>query len=420
MLKRASIQAISPRQIWRRMQATIPAPLTNVMIATLRLLQGRSPIWRFVDLYISTLAFHLLPRYQRKIAITRVDNIGDFILWLDGARAIRNHYPRPDYHLTLIASAKWSTFAETFGLFDEVIDVDMERFFLDGPYRRATYRRVARRRFKTTINPTYSRNTWGDDFLVKATGASMCVGHVGDLSNATRYAKMLTDRWYGELVSGAECATHELEKNWHFAKRFDPQAVLRVQELGLAMISRPRWLPEDKGYFVLFPGAAQPIRRWPIERFGKIAARIHARTGWIAIVCGLASDSTAARKLIADVEDVPIVDACGHTTLSELAGVIAGAKVTVTNDTSAAHLAAALSAPAVVILGGGHFGRFLPYPTECERGKGNVRIAYHSLPCFQCNWRCVHPRRPDDPGPCISSVTVDHVWAVLERTLSQI
>src|SRR5262249_37167567 len=216
---------------------------------------------------------------------------------------------------------------------------------------------------------TYSRNTWGDGFLVKATGGSMRIGHVGDLSNATRYAKMLTDHWYSELVSGAEHATHELEKNWHFAKRFDPQAILRVQELESAMISRPRWLPEDKGYFVLFPGAAHPIRRWPIERFGEIAARIHARTGWIAIVCGLASDSTAARKLIADARDVPIVDASGQTTLSELAGVIAGAKLTVTNETSAAHLAAALSAPAVAILGGGHFGRFLPYPTEYERVK---------------------------------------------------
>jgi ADP-heptose:LPS heptosyltransferase len=374
-------------------------------------------IGRFVDLYFSTLAFGLLPRHRRTIAVTRVDNIGDFILWLDGARAIRNRYPGPDYRVTLIASVKWNKFAESSGLFDEVIAVDPERLFADPPYRRATCRGIAKRRFETAINPTYSRRIWADDFLVKAAGASISIGHVGDLSDATRYRRLITDRWYSELVSGAERATHELEKNWHFAKRFDPQAVLRGQKLEPGMISRPGWLPVDNGYFVLFPGAASPIRLWPIERFGDIAARIHARTGWAGIVCGLASDSCAAQKLIARAKDVPIRDACGQTSIQELAGVIADAKLTVTNETSAAHLAAALRVPAVAILGGGHFGRFLPYPTECEPANCNPRIVYHSMPCYQCNWRCVHSRRPNDPGPCITSVTVDHVWAILEPML---
>jgi ADP-heptose:LPS heptosyltransferase len=245
------------------------------------------------------------------------------------------------------------------------------------------------------------------------------IGHVGDLSNATRYGKRITNHWYSELVSGAEGATHELEKNWHLAKRFDPQAVLRGPKLEPGMIRRPRWLPDDNRYFVLFPGAARPIRLWPIERFGEIAARIHAKTGWAAIVCGLESDSSAAQKLITDVKDVPIMDACGQTTLPELAGVIADAKLMVTNDTSAAHLAAALCVPAVAILGGGHFGRFLPYPAACEPANGALQVAYHSMPCYQCNWRCVHSRGPDDPGPCIAAVTVDEVWAIVERMLER-
>ena len=420
MFDRTIAPAISPRRTWWRLLAAIPDSVRNAMMAGLYVLRHPLPIKRFADLYISAFPLKLLPRRQGKIAITRVDNIGDFILWLDGARAVRNRYPRPDYHLTLIASAKWSKFAESAALFDEVIAIDLERFFNDARYRRATCRGIARGRFETAINPTYSRGTWGDDFLVKATGASMSIGHAGDLSNATRYGKRITDRWYGELVSGAEPARHELEKNWHFSKRFDPQAVLRSPKLERGMISRPPWLPDDNRYFVLFPGAAWPIKLWPIERFGEIAARIHAKTGWGGIVCGLASDSSAAQRLIAHVKDVPIMDACGQTTLSELAGVIADAKVTVTNDTSAAHLAAALSAPAVAILGGGHFGRFLPYPSECGPANSALRIACHSMPCYQCNWRCIHARRPNDPGPCITSVTVDDVWAIVARVLEAV
>jgi ADP-heptose:LPS heptosyltransferase len=365
--------------------------------------------------YISTTPFRLLPRRPRHIAVTRLDNIGDFILWLNGARAIRRRYPRPDHHLTLIASAKWDGFAEASGLFDEVIAVDPERFLAEWPYRRMICRDIARCGFETAINPTYSRNTLIDDLLVKATGAPVIIGQAGDLSNAISSVKPLTDRWYSELVPAAVDATHELEKNWHFAKRFDPNAVRRVHGLELGMVSRPRWLPQDKDYFVIFPGGTYPIRLWPIERFREIAKRIHARTGWTAVVCGAVRESEAARKLIEEREDMPVMDACGQTSLSELAGVIAGARLTVTNDTSAVHLAAAVGAAAVAILGGGHFGRFLPYPAG-----GSVRAAYHSMPCYQCNWHCIHPRLPDDPAQCITSVTVEQVWAIVEPMLETV
>ena len=125
----------------------------------------------------------------------------------------------------------------------------------------------------------------------------------------------------------------------------------------------------------------------------------------------------AAQRLIAHAKSVPILNACGKTTLPELAGVIAEARLTVTNETSAMHLAAALRVPAVAILGGGHFGRFLPYPAKCESVNQNLRIAYHSMPCYQCNWCCVYTRQPDEPGPCVTSVSVDDVWALLEPFL---
>jgi ADP-heptose:LPS heptosyltransferase len=381
-----------------------------------RLQRVRSAIGRWVDLYVSTSALHRAPRHRGKIAITRVDGIGDFVLWLNGARAIRKRFPRPDYHLTLIASATWAKFAEASGLFDVVIEVDLARFSADGPYRRMIYRDIASRCFEIAINPTYSRSPWADDLLIRATGAPVTIGQAGDLSRAMRSLKRLTDCWYSELVRGDE-ATHELERNRHFARRFDPQAGFRLQTLEPGMISRPHWLPQDRNYFVLFPGASKPISRWPAERFGEITARIHARTGWTAIVCGAASDSRAAQQLMASVEDVPMVDACGQTTLAELAGVIADAKLVVTNDTSAVHLAAALGAPAVTILGGGHFGRFLPYPATGDAVSRNLCVACHTMPCYHCNWRCVHPRQRDEPGPCITSVTIEQVWAMVEPML---
>jgi ADP-heptose:LPS heptosyltransferase len=371
---------------------------------------------RLADLYLSTFGYGLLSRRAGTIAVVRVDNIGDFILWLDGARAIRTRYPRPDFRLTLIASSRWSEFAEASGLFDDVMVVDTARFAKERAYRRMICRQVADRRFAITLNPTFSRRVLFDDLLVKATGAPIRIGQAGDLSNATRWMQRLANKWYTELVRGSVASTHELEKNADFARRFDPQAVLRLPRLESAMVRRPPWLPSGH-YFVLFPGSHVPLKTWPAERFAELALRIQATTGWSAIVCGAAADAEVAQRVIEHAKGTRITNACGWTSLPELAGVITRAKLTVTNDTSAAHLAAAVGSPAVAILGGGHFGRFLPYPAALQAGNlqaGNLHVAHHAMPCYQCNWRCVYPLGRGAPASCITSVGVEDVWAFVK------
>jgi ADP-heptose:LPS heptosyltransferase len=418
LINRVVVPALSPSRVWWRCRPAIPFSVHKLLYLASLLPRSGTSLRRLMDFYVSTLFFRFFPRDPHHVAVVRLDNIGDFVLWLDGARALRKRYPRPMYKLTLIAAAAWSDFAEASRLFDEVISVDPRRFATDRSYCRQISRKVARYRFATAINPTFSRSPWIDDFLLGATGASARIGCSGDLSNSSRLVQRITNRWYSKLVPNDDAATHELQKNWNFAKQFGYRAPLRVPELEPAMVHRPIWLPTSSDYFVLFPASAWAIKLWPVDRFGEIAIRIHAQTGWSGIVCGLASDSIAAKNLIANASGVPIMDACGRTNLQELAGVIAEAKLVVTNDTSAAHLAAALERPTVVILGGGHFGRFLPYPDAAMRGSQNFRAAYQSMPCYHCNWHCVHPLQPGDPGPCITKVSVDDVWALIQPMLA--
>lgn len=420
MLPRIIVPAVSPRRALWRALTLIPDPVRQVMESAVRLPRyAVALLMRFADLYAAIVPFSLLSRKHKSVAIVRTDNIGDFILWLDGARTIRAHYPRPDYHLTLIATQIWSTFAERTGLFDEVMAVEPGRLLRDHAYRRTVYRKIARRRFGVAINAIFSRCPWIDDFLVRATGAARRIGHTGDLSNAQSVVKRFTDRWYTRLVSDSETLVHDMEKNWAFARQFGATGGLRIPPLDAAMIERPAWLAGAGDYFVLFPGAASPIRRWPAERFAEIAARIHARTGWSCIICGGASDSTIAEDVMKRTGEIPMENACGRTSLSELAGVLADARFVITNDTGAAHMAASLGKPAAVILGGGHFGRFFPYPAEVDSPSGNLRIVHQPMSCYHCNWQCVYPRQPDEPGRCIGDIATDNVWKVVEEMLPQ-
>ena len=61
---------------------------------------------------VSLSAFDLAARsFQRKpvadrILAVRLDAIGDFVLWLEAARALRTLYPPGRYHLTLLGNRR--------------------------------------------------------------------------------------------------------------------------------------------------------------------------------------------------------------------------------------------------------------------------------------------------------------------------
>ena len=62
-----------------------------------------------------------------------------------------------------------------------------------------------------------------------------------------------------------------------------------------------------------------------------------------------------------------VIDLCGHTNVCDLAGLISGARLVVSNDTGIAHLAAAVRAPSVVTFLGDDPGRWAPIDSVRHR-----------------------------------------------------
>jgi ADP-heptose:LPS heptosyltransferase len=86
------------------------------------------------------------------------------------------------------------------------------------------------------------------------------------------------------------------------------------------------------------------------------------------------------------------------------------------SETSAMHIAAAVSTPSVCLLGGGHFGRFVPYPVNVE---GVVPSpVFHKMECYGCNWQCTQSHEAGQPVPCISAISVEKVVAAAEVIIS--
>lgn len=104
-------------------------------------------------------------------------------------------------------------------------------------------------------------------------------------------------------------------------------------------------------YAVLNPGGNNPAKRWPVERFAAIADHLARAHGLRVLVSG----SPAERDLCAQIADLAETDPGVlpdlGLSLSSLKGVIAGARVMVTNDTGPRHIGAALGVPVVSLFG---------------------------------------------------------------------
>lgn len=101
---------------------------------------------------------------------------------------------------------------------------------------------------------------------------------------------------------------------------------------------------------VVHPGASDPARRWPAERFGAVAREL-ARQGFEVAVTGSAAEATLTDHVRVAADLPPDADRAGATDLTGLADLVWSASVTISADTGLAHLATAFGTPSVVLFG---------------------------------------------------------------------
>jgi ADP-heptose:LPS heptosyltransferase len=171
-------------------------------------------------------------------------------------------------------------------------------------------------------------------------------------------------------------------------------------------------------YAVLIPGAAFAMRAWPRSAFAETGRRLAAR-GLALVLAGGSGDRTLAQALLGELPG-PVEDFTGRTSLGELASLLAGARVVVSNETGAAHIAAAAGTPVVCATGGGHYGRFVPYRLGegADTSAGPVAVI-RRMDCFGCDWKCIYPRAADEAVKCIRDISPDDLWAKVEACLAQ-
>ena len=355
-----------------------------------------------------------IPKANRegRILLVRVDAIGDFILSLDVVKGIRKLYP--EQQITLIGNQVWTSLAEGLGLFDEVWPMDRHKFVWSLSYRRKILRKIAGGHFNIAIHPTFSRELLLGDAVIRASNAGERIGSTGDCSNILPRERKISNRWYTRLVPASDKPLMELQRNAEFLRNLGLSA-FRSSVPELLGFPRSSLTCGHQNYYVLFPGAGMPIRQWPVEHYVALAGKIHNETGWEGIICGGPGEEGIGDILVSN-SGAPLKNLSGQTSLPELVSIIAGARLVVANETSAIHIAAAVSTPSVCILGGGHHGRFLPYTVESPTTRPLPLTVTHTMGCYHCNWECIY-RLEKGPAPCVENISIDSVWKAVRQIL---
>jgi ADP-heptose:LPS heptosyltransferase len=160
----------------------------------------------------------------------------------------------------------------------------------------------------------------------------------------------------------------------------------RIRLMSAELAAVARHLPDDDSPMaVIHPGASDPRRRWPPERFAQLAAALLDDGAHVRIV-GDAGDAELAHRIAEEAHRLGatpgrdrVAVLAGRLTLGETAALAASAAVTVANDSGPRHLAQAVGAATVGVFWIGNVVNAAPF----SRGRHRVHLSF-TVRCPVC------------------------------------
>jgi len=315
----------------------------------------------------------------KRILLLRADAIGDHVLASGMLPLIKAKWPKA--HLTVLCPVLVADLFKACPFVDQVIP--FRPHSIRSIWSRIGLRLSLRRCYDLALNTVVSRDTLVD-FLARRMRARHFLAFNGDDSNQSRERLIRNNRAYTELIDVPTAPMHALEL-----------LALMAHKLGLNGELKPSaWFSEadqawadgifrEHGFqqgevLAFFPGSGTPHRRYPgYEK----ALRAFLQERLVPIIAlGSAGDASLADDCLQDLS-APTLNLCGKTTLPQAAALLSRCRLGVGAESGLAHLAWAVGTPQAIVLGGGHFGRFMPRSPF-------TTTACLPMDCFGCNWDC--------------------------------
>jgi ADP-heptose:LPS heptosyltransferase len=361
----------------------------------------------------------------KTVLLVKPDGIGDWLLFWPTLKYYLAAFP--DYSFSLLASTRNCELVRDLNnhwhYFKEIIILNKERFTKDFFYRRKICLNIFRKNFATVIYPS----SWREpkcDIIIKASRARRKIVFSGN-GFYLDWEKKAADAAYPEIIELPEKIMREIDKNKFFAEKIcgvkvdydEPKLDLFEENIFSASRLLQKFGLAKKKFAIIFPGAADIYRIWPLARFAEVIKYL-LEHGIVPVMAGSKTDQelfAGISEFLSVKEKKQVVNFCGLTSILTLGAVLQQALFYFGSETGATHLAAAVGCPVVCLLGGGHFGRFFPY--------GNLelnRIVYDKeMKCRNDNWACAQKNKRT-PAPCVAGIKTADAITEVNKLLTKI
>ncbi|MGI4822033.1 MAG: glycosyltransferase family 9 protein [Janthinobacterium lividum] len=324
------------------------------------------------------LATQAVPR-PTEVLVVRNDSIGDYLLYRSWLRQFHAVVRARGQRLTLLANALWAPLAEAWDsdCYEVIIAVEFGRFANDLAYRAEILQRIGKQGFGEVIYPLHVREPAVENFI-RFLQAPVRVASEGAHQVSSWFSILNTG--YSQVLPSARAILFEYYRNQEFFENWRQlvPAASPLVTAELPALELPQSVQEATAntgaadpYIVLFPGASARQKQWPVQHFAQLAQFLHGHYAgqYRFVIAGSAADNALAQQLIQSAGlPLPFDNRCGQTSLPELAALLAGARLLISNDTVAAHLAVQAGTACLVLLMGENYGKFFPYPPALLRG----------------------------------------------------
>ena len=283
---------------------------------------------------------------MKSVLIVKLSAIGDVVHALPTAYAIKEQYP--EAHITWVVEPPAYDIVRMCTAVDEVIVFPKKELRTRAGFCRMfpAFRRLLQvRRYDAALDLQGLFKSAAIAFFVRA---QRKIG-----TGFMREGASLVSR----PVRGAHIGGHIVDQNLDVARALgcavrEIRFPLRIpaDAARAATEKRATVCGGDLPYAALIVGASRANKIWPAAHFARLAGLLRT-TGIVPLlVGGGAADERRAAEIAALAEDAP-PSLVGQTTFPELAALLRGARVVVGGDTGPTHLADAVGAPTLMLMG---------------------------------------------------------------------
>jgi ADP-heptose:LPS heptosyltransferase len=343
-----------------------------------------------------------------RLLLVRPDHLGDVLLTLPAAVALRTALPRA--HLTYLVADGLGEVPSRCPAVDEVRTLPFPR--PDAPFDPPAWRDVVRSaapglagRYDVAalLRP---EDPWSGA-LLEAAGVPARVGyaqggtrpfltHALPPESRDRHGVDLAGDLLGRVASLLGAALPDVRPGAPVLEPIEEDE-RRCDEVLGRLADRTSDRP-----IVLHPGSGWRLKNWPPSRWGSLARALAATHRCDPLVLGSASEAEACRAT---------VDAAGGSAvaveplpLGTVAALHRRARVVVSVDSGATHLAALVGAPVVALFGPGDPRMAAPWCAPKRR-----RIVRVDLPCSPCGRMHDPPCGAIELPACVTGISVERV-----------